>query len=447
MFKCNPVKGCKYLDLGRVGDCNDVIGMTFSMKMFNFALQSGVFTGLKRLRFGDQFQIFVTHLKKNEIQVLLEWFSTLKDLEHLEVPQQDSFENHQDAAAATHSFSYLLYKTLLTHCTQLKSLKIGLNCVQSFGDLVFDSLEELHLDFFYPEENYDYLFKTIPNLKKLTMGYHMCYSNELFQSIATNCKKLVNLQFGERYLHESGNVPVIFNSMPQLTSLNFVDSTPYEEDLRKIAAECPNLVYFSMSDEYEGEGYTMKEFYEDMRMRLRNIDFNSLIDSITVYSDEEGDQNIDEEIDDADENGEMAEDREELDGESKRIEKTLHLINKKFPCIEILSFFFDNLPYTIQPMFEHLPNLKIIKVDILAEGCDKVFDDVEQDVKTRIEATNTLLKAIHGEKSTIPLCDHLIDDRITFTTIQTKREGLVKLKIKILQVNYDGFVSFQVKKL
>ncbi|KAF0975334.1 hypothetical protein FDP41_005328 [Naegleria fowleri] len=279
------------------------------------------------------------------------------------------------------------------------------------------------------------------------MGYHMCYSNELFQSIATNCKKLVNLQFGERYLHESGNVPVIFNSMPQLTSLNFVDSTPYEEDLRKIAAECPNLVYFSMSDEYEGEGYTMKEFYEDMRMRLRNIDFNSLIDSITVYSDEEGDQNIDEEIDDADENGEMAEDREELDGESKRIEKTLHLINKKFPCIEILSFFFDNLPYTIQPMFEHLPNLKIIKVDILAEGCDKVFDDVEQDVKTRIEATNTLLKAIHGEKSTIPLCDHLIDDRITFTTIQTKREGLVKLKIKILQVNYDGFVSFQVKKL
>ncbi|KAG2381532.1 hypothetical protein C9374_006521 [Naegleria lovaniensis] len=440
IHKCNPVNGCKYLDLGREGDCNDLVKMNFSMEMFQFALQTGIFTGLKRLRFGCSFHTFVKNLKQDEMQVLLAWFSTLKNLEHLEVPSLDSWEDYSNEMPPQ-SLTYMLYKTLLTNCTKLKSLKCGLCCTQPFGDhLVFDSLEELDLLYYFPEENFDYLFKTIPNLKKLTMGYHMCYSNELFQSIATNCKKLLDFKFGERYLHESGNVPIIFNSMTQLESLHFDGGMPYEEDLREIAAKCTNLVYFSTSEEYEGDDYSIQDFLNDMKLRLRNFDLNYLFNT-----DEEGDDQEENEEDGDQENDETGDDK--VNNESKRAEKTLHSINKKYPCIEVLNGHSESLPanMTIQQLFQHLPNLKIVNINIMAEGCDKTFEDVEQDVKTRLEATNTLLKLIHGENR--ELCDHLIDDRFTFTTIRIDEGATVRLKIKIVEVNYDGFVSFKVMKL
>ena len=413
--RVTPQNGLKHLDMGIKGEMGESIEIELSLELFQFLVNTQLCSSVKKLRFSNNLCVFYSNLQDGEREVVKKWFASLKELEYLPLPilVRDSTNFPMDD----------LLRIVFKECKLLKKISIGY-IDQTFQDdsIVCNNLTELDMTDTEGLEMNDNFFKMFPKLKKLKLGYSMGYSNNMFTSIVENCKEIEELTYGERYLNETANIPIIY-TMPKLKKLIITEGHPYEDELEQLAQHATNLTYFDLGtvDEYEGYEYPFSKFLKDIGSRLTNVQYNYLVND---------NNEIDEGDDEKEEEHEIQE--EEVDERDAIITK----INKDFPNCEIIEFIHsDDLQCTIADLFNEITHLKYITVNVSAD-LSNAFNSAAENSLLRNEAANKLSKMIHGNEQS---CE-LRDDTHFYTSVNGCR-----LYCKI--TNMEEGVQFKVVKI
>ncbi|EFC44120.1 predicted protein [Naegleria gruberi] len=404
IINVSPKNGCKVLHLGSIDEYNESLSFELTSEFFKRCISSGVFDGLKELRLANSFIVFLRD--EEQLDVFTEWISRLKELEILIFGSL---------------FPNKILDCIFTGMPKLKKLRIDLGEYE-IGDS-FPILENLeYFDVVSGNESFSSttlvsLFKHAPNLRKLKMGYCMAYENAVFLGLVEHCKKLSDLTFGERYLNESDNLPIITNQLHSLESLNLFDGLPYGEHLLDLD-KLTKLKKFDFNfDEFSGcdDDGVLKELFPKLK-GLTWARFGY------IKNEAEDEEHQEEEERDNDENVEQG---------------FVELANKKFPNLETLYLLDSELEeLTLTQLFEGIPHLKNVTLEVLAAGCDQVFESIEADIQVRKDASNRVLQ-LFGEIS--PSVE-LFEDRIFYHRIGEK-----KLRIKLVNIDYDGIVKFKIQ--